>query len=329
MRKKRLLRAAVILALLVLPLSTGAAEDAFPPSPEPPAANITERPTPVPTEPPAGTVIDHIHQPGYFPGFSFQDDKKLLEIWFPNIKDADAALLLYDGTVWMIDCGDERAAARSELLLRQLGIDRIDALFNSHLHHDHIDGLAQTDDTAKIGEIRICFAPELTPSGLKMIQTAADRGIPVKEYRDGDVFAMGDGAVKMTILKNNESTLDINNQSACARIAYGERTILFTADMEKPGQEAMMNRIDAGLLKCDILKYPHHAKSDMYMPFYQAAGAELAIVTSVEGRGDAGQVFLAGRGLPAAYTSVKGMFTHLVTDGEGYWLCEQVKITVK
>ena len=49
----------------------------------------------------------------------------------------------------------------------------------------------------------------------------------------------------------------------------------------------------------------------------------MAVVTSVEGRGDAGQAALIKRGLPAAYTSVKGKYTHLVTDGE-YWLCELV-----
>ena len=87
----------------------------------------------------------------------------------------------------------------------------------------------------------------------------------------------------------------------------------------------MIERIDPAILKCDIVKYPHHAKSDMYTPFYEALGAELAIVTSVEGRGDAGQYAIANRGIPAVYTELKDQFTHLVTDGE-YWLIERVQI---
>ena len=329
MRKNWLFRTAVITAaVLMLMTGTGTAETAFPPSPEPPAANMTGRPTPVPTEVPGEIIIDHVHHPEYYPKFSFLKDRKLLEIWFPNIKDADEAILIYDGQVWMIDCGTKGAALRGELLLRQLGIKEIDMLLNTHPHHDHIEGLAITDDAAKVKQIKICFAPDLTLSGLVMIRTAEERGIPVTEYRDGQIFSMGDGAVKLLVLKNNEEYLDMNNQSAVMRITYGKRIMLFTADMEAPGQEAMINRIGTDILKCDIVKYPHHAKSDLYTPFYEAMGAGLTIVTSVEGRGDRGQIAINSRKLPAVYTSVKGKFTHLVTDGE-YWLVEQVDITVK
>ena len=327
MKRKRLFRAAAAaLMLMAAAVCAAFAEEVVPPSPEPPAANVMGRPTPAPTEVPAATVIDHVHSPGLIPDFSFQKDRKLLEIWFPNIKDADAAVLLYDGEVCLIDCGDARAATRLSLLLKQLGVEKIDVLFNSHLHHDHIDGLAKTDDTAKVGEVRICFAPDLTPSGLKMLEVTAERHIPVKEYRDGDRFTMGDGAVGLLFLKNGEDSLDINNQSAQTMVTYGERSILFMADMERPGQEAMFRRVGAERLKCDIVKYPHHGKSDMYDPFFKAMGAQAAVVTSVEGRKDGGQTALYNRGLPAVYTSVKGMFLRLATDGE-YWLIERVPVT--
>lgn len=324
--KKGLLQAMMIMILaLMMPITTCAAEEALPPSPEPPSGYFEGRPTPAPSPIPEEKIIDHVHHPETYPRFFFQRDRKLFEIWIPNIRDADEAILMYDGQVWMIDCGDERMGKRGTVLLQQLGITKIDILFNSHPHHDHINGLAMTDNTAKVGEVRICFSPDMTESGLRMIRVAEERGIPVKEYRDGDRFSMGDGAVELLFLKNNEINLDMNNQSAVTKITYGERTILFMADMEQPGQQAMIERIDPAILKCDIVKYPHHAKSDMYTPFYEALGAELAIVTSVEGRGDAGQYAIANRGIPAVYTELKDQFTHLVTDGE-YWLIERVQI---
>lgn len=330
MRLRGLFRAVILTLILMiaLPLCAGAAEGTVPPSPEPPAANPDGRPTPAPTAVPTETVVDHTHQPDLYPYFSFLPDRKLFEIWFPNITDADEAVLIYDGEVWLIDCGDEKAGARGARLLRQLGIEKIDRLFTSHLHHDHINGLAATDDTAKVSEVRICFSPDLTSSGLKLIQVAEERHIPVKEYADGDRFTMGDGAVELLFLKNSEQNLDMNNQSAVTRITYGQRAILFMADMEQPGQVAMFNRIDPELLKCDIVKYPHHAKTEMYTPFFEAMGAKLAIVTSTEGRKDGGQIWLFNRKLPAVYTYAGAQFTHLVTDGE-YWLCERVAITVK
>lgn len=318
------------LFLIVLALAAGAAagEQAFPPTPEPPAPEKNERATPAPTEEPPDVVVDHVNNPGLMPRFSFPEGSKLLEIWIPNIKDADAAVLMYDGDVWMIDCGDRRAAVRTQVLLKQLGIEKIGILFNSHLHHDHIDGLEATNEIAKIEKIKICFQPALTASGLKMVETAMWLRIPVTEYKDGDVFTMGDGAVSLQFWKNNEKELDINSQSAVTKITYGERTILFTADVEKPGQEALLKRLGPAALKSDILKYPHHAKTDMLMSFYNAVGARLVVITSVAGRDDSGQRFLKAREIPLVFTSVKAQFTHLVTDGH-YWLCEYVPVTVE
>ena len=318
----------LFLVILVLLSGTAAGETITPPSPEPPPASKADRPTPAPTEEPPDTVVDHVNNPGLMPKLFFPEGSKLLEIWIPNIKDADAALLIYDGTVWMIDCGDEKAAVRTVLLLKQLNIDTIDILFNSHLHHDHIDGLAATDDAAKIRMIKICFAPALTASGLKMVETAQWHRIPVTEYKDGDIFTMGDGAVTLEFWKCNEKELDINNQSALTKVTYGERSILFTADVEKAGQEMILKRLGPEKLKSDILKYPHHGKTDMLMSFYNAVKAKLVVVTSVAGRDDSGQRFLKARDIPLVFTSLKGMFTHLVTDGH-YWLCEYVPVTVE
>ena len=327
-KKGLLLAAAIIILGLMTPLLTGAAEEALPPSPEPPSGYFEGRPTPAPSPVPDEKIIDHVHYPELYPRFFFQRNRKLLEIWFPNIRDADEAVLIYDGQVWMIDCGDEKMGQRGIAMLQQLGITEIDVLFNSHLHHDHINGLYLTNEVAKVGEVRICFPTESTESGQRLARLAEERGIPLAEYKDGDRFTMGDGAVELLFLKNNEEYLDMNNQSAVTRITYGERTILFTADMEAPGQQAMLERIGPELLKCDIVKYPHHCKSDMYTPFYQALEAKVAIATSVEGRGDPGQIAMINRGMPMIYTATKDQFTHLVTDGE-YWLIERVQIKVK
>ena len=317
--------AAALTALLLACFSAAAGEEFIPPSPEPAAPARDDRPTPGPTEVPDTTLVDHINFPREYRNFSFQRGKKLLEIWFPNIKDADEAVLTYDGQVYMIDCGDERAAARGAVLLTQLGITKIDLLFNTHLHHDHINGLAITDDTAKVAALKICFPPESTESGLRMLETARERNIPITEYKNGDVFKMGDGAVTLTFLMNSDPELDMNSRSAVTLVKYGERTILFTADMEKPGQEALLKQIDPSILKCDILKYPHHAKNALTEEFFYALDMKLAVVTSVHGRDDYGQTYLVAKHMPAAYTSVKGKFIHLATDG-AFWLCEYVDV---
>ena len=299
-------------------------DDFVPPSPEPPEPAKQGHPTPGPTEMPEQTVIDHVNYPKELRNFRFRRNAKLLEIWFPNIRDADAAILTYDGQVYMIDCGDEKSAARTAVLLRQLGIDRIDILFNSHLHHDHINGLALTDDVAKVKEAKICFETGSTASGELLEQICAERNIPITQYQSGNWFTMGErGEVTLLFLRNYDPMMDMNNQSAVTVVRYKDRSILFAADMEKNGQAQMLKHVDPALLKCDILKYPHHAKNALYDEFFRAVDPKLAVVTSVQGRKDLGQSFLVANRVPSVYTSVKGQFVHLATDGE-YWLCEYV-----
>ena len=294
----------------------------LPASPEPPPAVRTARPTPTPTPVPP-TVVDHVNQPDAWAGFELEAGTDVLDIWFPDIRDADEAILMYQGDVWLIDCGDERGATRAVPLLQSLGIQEIGKLFNTHPHHDHLNGLAITDDTAKVKELLYCFPSDSTVHMIRALQLCEERQIRTKEYRDGDVFGMGDGRVTLTFLQNREEKLDMNNRSAQTMVRYGERSIFFMADMEKAGQTALLEQVGAKALKTDLFKYPHHGKSPMYEPFFDALGAEMTVVTCFRGREDSGQIWLNGKRFPQAYTSKAGVYLHLATDGVR-WLCEYV-----
>ena len=312
--------AAAILTCLGSALADGTV--IVPASPEPPAPVRDLRPTIAPTAAPDRVVIDHISHPEIYPDFRFSADDALLDIWFPNIRDADEAILMYEGEVWLIDCGDERAAERSLPLLEKLGITKIEKIFNTHPHHDHINGLAITDEAAEVTELLMCFSPDETDSGKKAKKVVEERGITLSGYGHGDVFAMGDGAVTLECWMAGDETLDMNSRSAQIMLRYGQRSMLFMADMEYKGQIDLMTRIDAGQLACDLFKYPHHGKNAMHDEFYEALHAQLAVVTAYK-RNDKGQKYLNSRRLPIAYTMKEGVCVHLQTNG-AYWLCEYV-----
>ena len=74
---------------------------------------------------------------------------------------------------------------------------------------------------------------------------------------------MGDGLVTLKFFFNNhnDETLDMNNNSAQTLLQYDSRRMLFTSDMERAGQEAILQHVDPADLRAEVLKYPHHAKS--------------------------------------------------------------------
>ena len=320
----RFRRIACTAAALVMTFSAAYAygENTVMVSPEPPAPERDLRPTAAPTAEPDRIVIDHITYPDIYPDFAFSADDKLLDIWFPSIKDADETILMYDGEVWMIDCGDMRAAERGLSLLKYLGITRISKIINTHPHHDHLDGLAMTDEAAKVAELWMCFPAEETESGMRATETSSERGITLRTYGDGDVLTMGDGAVTLEIWMAQGEQLDMNARSAQVMVRFGQRSMLFMADMEYKGQIALMTQIDPDELACDIFKYPHHGKNAMHDEFFEALHAQLAIVTAYK-RSDQGQQYLRSKRMPIAFTAKEGMYLHLQTNGK-YWLCEYV-----
>lgn len=290
--------------------------------PEPPAPVRIARPEPEPT-PAMPAVINCVAEPGADTGFHFRMDADLLHIWFPNIMNADEAILIFQGETWLIDCGDERNGARGAELISRLGIERIRKLFNTHPHHDHLNGLRITDETAKVEELRICFGGASTEHMIRAVTYAEENGIRVAEFRDGSEFAMGDGSVTLKFWCNTDPSLDMNNQSAQTLIRYGGRTILFTADMERNGQASLLSRINPAGLKADLLKYPHHGKSPLDDAFLQAVNPEAAIITNKTVSDWGGVRYLSAKGVPYIYTNQAGVYLHLVTDGE-HWIVEQV-----
>ena len=85
----------------------------------------------------------------------FDEDADLLEIWFPQMINCDAALIHYGDQYILIDCCSKSYAKRLLILLDGLGVTKIDAIYNTHPHNDHILGFAAVADHVTVGELEI------------------------------------------------------------------------------------------------------------------------------------------------------------------------------
>ena len=229
----------LLLILLFLPLLSAAAEEAAPA--EDPISEIIRNAvhalrvaSQARNEPPK--VIDHIHFPDQYPDFAFSGEDDLLEVWFPPIRDQDATIFRYQDQVWMVDCGDERALTEIVPLLKELGITRIDRLFNTHPHHDHLNGLFAVDEAAPVGELLICFPQDSTVHMTAAMEYCKANHIPVTSFQDESVFTMGDGTVFFLPWMKVSEEETMNDQSAQFMISYGTCSMLIMADIELRGQ---------------------------------------------------------------------------------------------
>ncbi len=274
-------------------------------------------------EPPK--VIDHIHFPNEYPDFAFSGEDDLLEIWFPPVRDQDATIFRYQDQIWMVDCGDERAKTDIVPLLQELGITKIDRIFNTHPHHDHLNGLYAIDAVAPVGELLICFPEDLTSHMTAAMEYCKANQIPVTTFHDEATFMMRDGGVSFLAWLKVSEEENLNDQSAQFMVSYGGCSMLIMADMELRGQAQLYEALGPEPLKADILRYPHHGKKAMNESLFRAIAPSLAIITNSPRIYEISEStrFLDYKHVPAAYTHRANIILHLVTDGHR-WLCEEI-----
>ena len=267
-----------------------------------------------------GVLVDAIAKPSLLESYAFPEDAELLEIIFPQVRDCDAALVRCGGETMLIDCASTSQAVRVTALLEQLGLEKIDYLVNTHPHHDHIEGLADVADKVEIGAMYIGFPEDITERMEKAVARAETRNIPVVHYGDGDRFTLGEAV--LDVWMKCPDTCNLNERSAQIRVQLGERTMLFTADMQAKTQQALLEQVDPALLDIDLMKYPHHGKEALRPEFLSAATPLFAVVTNNGGKSSyTGRKCLAYAHIPYANT-VPG-YVYCVTDGQT-WLVQRL-----
>ena len=264
--------------------------------------------------------IDRITQPDAAPEFAFPEEAELFQIIFPNMQEADCALLISGEDVVMIDCSSSGYAWRVVNMLEQLGIDEIDLILNTHPHHDHLLGLDQISTAVKVHEIAFAFPETETKHMIAALRVAEKRGIQVSWYGDGDRFPVGDGWIDAWLKGDAEWSL--NARSAQMRVQFGERTALFTADSLHETQRRLVEAIAPELLDCDVLKYPHHGLEVLDDGFLEAVSPAYAVITHIpcdatfKARG-----YLTQQKVPFGFTT--GGYLSFTTDGH-VWLAEKL-----
>lgn len=210
----------------------------------------------------------------------------------------DAHLLLGgQGTTVLIDAG-EYASGRDRVvpLLKALRVRKLDAVFITHHHFDHMGGvLALLDANVPIGAI---YTHETTtrescatePWGCRWDEVeglrarARERGIPVHGWSGWSETAIGSARlVKIAVFEQGECPAvpcDMNDTSLIARLEVGGRRVLFTGDLNRPLSDWLV-RHRAPEIAAEFLKVPHHGtEGTASNEFFQAVQPRLSFVPS-------------------------------------------------
>ncbi|WP_410642368.1 ComEC/Rec2 family competence protein [Amycolatopsis sp. lyj-346] len=201
-----------------------------------------------------------------------------------DVGQGDAVVLATGepGRAVVVDAGPEPGPV--DECLHRLAVDRIPLLVLSHLHADHIGGLASVFDGRSVGAVAV--GPGRSP-GWAWRQVAAEadrRAVPLVELSPGErldwpglaLDVLGPRYVPARSVERPDGTT-INNSSVVLRAETAVGRILLTGDVELAAQADLV--ADIGDLRAEVLKVPHHGSRYSLPSFLAAVAPRVAMVS--------------------------------------------------
>lgn len=208
-------------------------------------------------------------------------DKGYTDICFLDAGQGDACVIkTNDNHFVLIDGGDKNCGEHTLIpYLEYENIHKLDAVFLSHLHEDHLNGVLELiDKDFRIDTIYISVSAEVSELYDILKKATDDKKIPLKPLFDGNELSFG--KVKLSVIASEYMgyvTEDENDNSLILRMDYGKNSILFTGDATKTSEAYLK---DNKSIDADILKVGHHGSSGSSgMAFLSAVSPKLAIIS--------------------------------------------------
>lgn len=149
--------------------------------------------------------------------------------------------------------------------LKYHGISHVDYMIVSHEDEDHISGQMELLEAGRAEGISIgcLLLPEPADAAVgkgywEMERLARQAGVPCRKLHRGDRISLGKLRIDCLHPERGFAAESANAYSTTLEVRYGERALLLTGDLEKNGEEAVMDVLH----HCDVLKVAHHGSKN-------------------------------------------------------------------
>lgn len=171
-------------------------------------------------------------------------------VHFIDVGQGDSIFIEFaNNETMLIDAGEKDQSDKIVTYIFEQGHDTLDYVIATHVHSDHIGGMAEVLNNFKIKNFYMTEAKATTKTYDNMMLAVKDSKANVHYVSTGDMIINEDNLV-VEVIAPNKVGKDQNNNSIVVKLRYDDNDFLFTGDME--------NEEDVVGMKCDVLKVGHH-----------------------------------------------------------------------
>ena len=208
-----------------------------------------------------------------------QSVKTPVKVHYIDVGQGDSIFIEINDKNILIDAGEEEHASTIIAYLKTYDVEKLDLVFLTHPHEDHIGGMGEVLSEFEIGEFYMPDKELVTRSFIRMTTALDEKNTPRNLLKGGMEFEFGESIMLQILSPNKDGYLNPNNYSSIMRLVVGNNAFLFTGDAEEIIETEVFRT--GAELKSDVLKAPHHgSKTSSSEPFLEKVAPTYIVVTS-------------------------------------------------
>ena len=245
-------------------------------------------------------------------------------IRFIDVGQALSVLVTCDGQSMLYDGGNVEDGSLVVSYLQSQGISRLEYVFCSHAHEDHVGGLAAVMAAFPAGHVYAPVTENDTQCFADFVRYTQQQGLAIEVPAAGASWQLGSASIRM--LGPVASYDDTNDTSLVLRIDYGDTSFLLTGDMEQDAEDDLV--ASGAPLDVDVLQVGHHgSETSTGYVFLNAVLPEVGVISVGEGNSyghphEAALSRLRDAGVDVWRTDLSGTVT-ITSDGANYTVASE------
>nr|MDA3792103.1 MBL fold metallo-hydrolase [Elusimicrobiota bacterium] len=202
--------------------------------------------------------------------------EKDLGIHFIDVGYGDAVFIKTRRINILVDTGDRERGRKTADYLKSFKVKKIDMLFLTHPHPDHIGGFRDISKEIKIGRIFSERPLGSVKEYTEIYNYVLEEKLSARVLKRGDIITQKGITVK--VLNPGVPNDELNDSCLVLKIETNGMSALLTGDIGSK-QCSRLAEIYGEGLESRILKVPHHGKAGK-KDFIDKVGPEIAVITT-------------------------------------------------